>query len=312
MSALLFVAPLFKIEGFDRDGQTSIESVYMLFFNTAEGRISPSSLLSFEITRNCNAITLIFSNLSVAKDACAHINSVFPMLSTKMKVLPTDSRIEVPIHHTDPSAPSGLHVIEDWLSLDDERQIVDDIDSRPWDTTIRRRVQHYGFQFKYSQLTVDSDRPVNDFPSLIKSHVLYRPELCSFGFDQLTINEYLPGVGIASHCDTHSAFIETIAVVSLINPVTMDFVNHDNSRRVSLVIPPRSLYLMTGDSRFGWRHAIANRKTDVNLDGEVHPRLRRISLTFRKIFQHECKCTFSSLCDSQGADALRPRRMQSG
>jgi alkylated DNA repair protein alkB family protein 8 len=177
--------------------------------------------------------------------------------------------------------------------------------------TIRRRVQHYGFQFKYSELNV-GDSAVTDFPPIVKDMILSHDELKRFDFNQLTINEYVSGIGIASHCDTHSAFTDTIAVVSLLNPIVMDFVSHDNAKKVSVIIPPRSLMLMSGESRYGWRHAIASRKTDLSLDGTPAARERRVSLTFRRIQKCTCECPFASLCDSQGADFLRPRRMQSG
>lgn len=45
-----------------------------------------------------------------------------------------------------------------------------------------------------------------------------------FGFfDQLTINDYLPGQGIPPHVDTHSPFQEIFASLSLKSGVTMHF-----------------------------------------------------------------------------------------
>lgn len=54
----------------------------------------------------------------------------------------------------------------------------------------------------------------------------------------------------------------------------------DLSRTCSVWLPPRSLLLLTGASRYDWTHAIAQRKTDL-VDGEVRPRSTRTSLTFR-------------------------------
>lgn len=41
--------------------------------------------------------------------------------------------------------------------------------------------------------------------------------------DQVTVNEYLPGQGIASHVDTHEAFGPTLLSLSLVSGVVMDF-----------------------------------------------------------------------------------------
>jgi alkylated DNA repair protein alkB family protein 8 len=42
------------------------------------------------------------------------------------------------------------------------------------------------------------------------------------GIDQVTVNEYLPGHGIAPHVDTHSAFQDAIASLSLGGSTVMD------------------------------------------------------------------------------------------
>lgn len=47
-------------------------------------------------------------------------------------------------------------------------------------------------------------------------------------FDQLTINDYLPGQGIPPHVDTHSPFQELFASLSLKSGITMTFKNPDN------------------------------------------------------------------------------------
>jgi alkylated DNA repair dioxygenase AlkB len=301
--ASIFVAPLFKINGF-----TPLDPA-QFFLKEERGKVS-----RFELTRSENAVILFFQDTSDAELAAAIISRDFPDISVRLKKLPTAPKNspELPVLPDDPSVPGGLEIVSDWLTFQQEAALVDEIDSLPWDTTIRRRVQHYGYQFKYSQLNVDSDTPVREFPPCVTSLIVERPEIAKHAFDQLTINEYVAGVGIASHCDTHSAFSDTIAVVSLLNSITMDFIRYDNSGKVSVVIPPRSLMLMSGESRLGWRHSIASRKSDINPDGVSSCRGRRVSLTFRRIVPHQCSCPFSSLCDSQGADASRPRRMKSG
>lgn len=39
----------------------------------------------------------------------------------------------------------------------------------------------------------------------------------------MTINEYLPGAGIASHCDSHSPFEEALVSISLLSDIVMNF-----------------------------------------------------------------------------------------
>ncbi len=45
---------------------------------------------------------------------------------------------------------------------------------------------------------------------------------CGF-FDQLTVNDYMPGQGIPPHVDTHSPFEEIFVSLSLKSGVSMNF-----------------------------------------------------------------------------------------
>ena len=65
-----------------------------------------------------------------------------------------------------------------------------------------------------------------------------------------------------------------------------------------LVLPRRSLLIMTGEARYRWRHAILHRKTD-KIDGELIKRQRRVSLTFRRVKRSPCECIYPQYCDSQ-------------
>jgi alkylated DNA repair protein alkB family protein 8 len=97
-----------------------------------------------------------------------------------------------------------------------------------------------------------------------------------------TVNEYYPGQGIAAHTDTVDAFEDGFSSVSLASQVTMDFASPGGGEAHSVLLPPRSLVVFTGDARYIWTHAIADRKLD-RVDGDLLPRGRRVSLTFRKI-----------------------------
>ena len=115
-------------------------------------------------------------------------------------------------------------------------------------------------------------------------------------FDQLTVNDYMPGQGIPPHVDTHSPFQEILASIGLKSGVTMHFRNPEGVT-TDLYLEPRSLVVMSGEARYNWLHSIAMRKID-RLDGLLKFRHRRVSLTFRKLKTTQCTCKWSSLCDS--------------
>jgi len=98
--------------------------------------------------------------------------------------------------------------------------------------------------------------------------------------DQIIVNEYLPGQGIAPHVDCIPCFGPVIASLSLGSACEIAFSQERTGQREKMILEPRSLLVLAGEARSQWRHAIAHRKSDV-IEGKRAQRLRRISLTFR-------------------------------
>ena len=101
--------------------------------------------------------------------------------------------------------------------------------------------------------------------------------------NQVIINEYMPGQGIAPHVDYLSNYGNTVASLSLGSPVVMDFISEEK-KKISHLLEPRSLFVLSGSARFNWKHGIAPRKMDHFL-GTVITRGRRLSCTFRNTSQ---------------------------
>ena len=80
----------------------------------------------------------------------------------------------------------------------------------------------------------------------------------------------------------------------------MEFKRYDGVEK-SVYLPPRSICIFAGESRYAWTHGIACRKVDL-VDGVLVGRSRRLSLTFRKIRHTPCPCPYYFYCDSQGYD----------
>lgn len=66
----------------------------------------------------------------------------------------------------------------------------------------------------------------------------------------------------------------------------------------NVVLPRRSLIIMTGEARYCWQHAITHRRTD-KINGRMVKRQRRVSLTFRRVRRDPCCCSYPDYCDSQ-------------
>ncbi|XP_061484662.1 alkylated DNA repair protein alkB homolog 8 isoform X2 [Rhineura floridana] len=234
---------------------------------------------------------------------------------------------KVPWEDMMPTAlPPGLKIIEDLVSPEEERQLLESID---WaeDESIptaqqslkHRRVKHFGYEFRYDNNNVDRDRPLpGGLPDICNTLLA---KCLKMGYikekpDQLTINQYEPGQGIPPHIDTHSAFEDEIIALSLGAEIVMDF-KHPDGHVAGIMLPQRSLLVMSGESRYLWTHGITPRKFDIIQASEVqkvravtadigdltlNKRRERTSFTFRKVRRSPCNCSYPSVCDSQRED----------
>ncbi len=178
---------------------------------------------------------------------------------------------------------NGLAYVPDFITADQEAELLRIIDQQSWLTDLKRRVQHYGWKYDYTARQVDNSMRLGDLPEWLLG---YCEKLTEAGYfkktpDQVIINEYEPGQGIASHIDCVPCFEDTIASISLSSKCVMDFTIPEGEK-VPKLLEPRSLLIFSGDARYHWKHGIASRKTD-KWHGQTINRARRISLTFRNV-----------------------------
>jgi alkylated DNA repair protein alkB family protein 8 len=187
----------------------------------------------------------------------------------------------------------------EYVTEEEEAQLLRETEAGDWQRLRNRRVQHYGHIFNYAD---NSSAPHLTAKDLMKGMASLSKRITEEHcpsqafFDQLTINDYFPGNGIPAHCDQHSPFEEVIAVVSLLSDVVIAFSRE--AQRVNVLLPRRSLLLLTGEARYGWRHEIAPRKVDL-VKGRLVYRRRRVSFTYRTLRSKPCACSFPEFCDSQ-------------
>eukprot|EP00759_Apiculatamorpha_spiralis_P029562 PhF_6_TR31728/c0_g1_i1/m.46692/K10770/ALKBH8; alkylated DNA repair protein alkB homolog 8 len=201
----------------------------------------------------------------------------------------------------------GLEFYKDVLTSDEEKSLLAAIDdpstATSWSNDLKRRTQHYGYKYNYSGKAdkIQSD-PIPTWAMETwnrccggggggtfregKEFVLPTP-------DQLIVNEYLPGQGISAHVDHTGMFQDGIVSISLGSHCVFRFKEkkstrgttsgdneeETNKKTVEVVVPRRSMLVLTGDARYNWTHEIVARKTDK----DVGARGRRVSLTFRKM-----------------------------
>jgi alkylated DNA repair dioxygenase AlkB len=171
----------------------------------------------------------------------------------------------------------GATYVPEFVSLDEERELIREIERGAWSHEFARRRQHYGIAYEKPDWT----RPI-PLPSWIETIAarIVNKGLFSRMPVQALVNEYEPGQGISAHKD-YEPFDE-VASLSLMSGCLMEFANVPRSDVKALWLEPRSLLVLTGEARHQWTHGIRPRLSDV-VHGSKIMRTRRLSLTLRTI-----------------------------
>ena len=191
--------------------------------------------------------------------------------------------------------PSGLKLLTNFISAEEEKKLIDHIDSLPWSDELKRRTQQYGFVYKYSRggstASTSAAKTVSIpqlFQDLIIKKLVEQKIFNDQAPDQCIVNEYVAGQGIAPHIDDRKLFGDIICSLSMGFEYPMNFdppsapegTKGKETKRLTMSLPRRSLLALTGEARHAWRHSI-DAKTAGTVSGKFVKRGRRISITFR-------------------------------
>jgi alkylated DNA repair dioxygenase AlkB len=180
-------------------------------------------------------------------------------------------------------AIAGLHYQPDFINQTEQAQLIEAIDAEVWLTELKRRVQHYGYKYDYKARKIDASMKIADLPTWADFITQKLENQLQFEPNQLIINEYEPGQGIAPHIDCEPCFEDTIVSISLLSAWVMDFrAKNDKNTQASILLEPKSIIILQKEARYDWLHGIKARQTD-DWQGERIVRQRRISLTFRRV-----------------------------
>ena len=180
----------------------------------------------------------------------------------------------------------GLYYSPGFLDDDEQHVAVKHIDANQWRKDLGRRVQHYGWRYDYRSRTITSDMYLGPLPgwiTKIAEHLCNETELFDRIPDQVIVNEYKPGQGIALHADK-DCFGATVATISLGDDWEMKFrpVKESSDEDKSIMLQRGSALILTDDARFQWMHGIDKRKIERD-KLNLRKRRRRVSLTFRTV-----------------------------
>jgi alkylated DNA repair dioxygenase AlkB len=178
----------------------------------------------------------------------------------------------------------GLRSVPEYITLAEQKSLLNTINQQPWLTNLKRRVQHYGYRYDYKRRGLPAEMYLGILPAwlLTLAERLRADGLTQEVPDQVIANEYTPGQGIASHIDCIPCFRGAIVSLSLGSSCVMLYTHSAKKLEVPVLLAPCSLVVMDGEARHEWKHGIPARKTDL-YDGQTIQRGIRVSVTFRNV-----------------------------
>jgi alkylated DNA repair dioxygenase AlkB len=181
----------------------------------------------------------------------------------------------------------GLSYYPDFLTPERLNKITADLETNTnWvgvsTSKKARKVIQYGYTYSYAGGSLRSTDPIPDIYAISENLSRVSPELQNWIPNQLIINQYLPGQGIAAHIDHTARFGDKIACVTIGSGIEIEFTR--GAEKKTIYVEPNSLYVMSGEARYKWKHEIIARRADL-VDGKTIPRGTRVSLTYRVILE---------------------------
>lgn len=147
-----------------------------------------------------------------------------------------------------------------------------------------RLVRHFGFKYDYSNGT--TIKKTEAFPEILLelrreiSRVWEQCDISEEHWNQCIINQYEPGQGIGAHIDkrTYGPYVVGFTFIGARHLIF--------SRRgfadYRVYTRPKSMYVMSGDSRNAWAHRMDKVKSDL-IGGVRRKRQLCVSITFRHV-----------------------------
>jgi alkylated DNA repair dioxygenase AlkB len=174
--------------------------------------------------------------------------------------------------------PEGLVYVEQFVSADEERQLVAELERQEFRSltmrgqTAKRTVRHFGLDYAYETGDVVPTDPLPGPMLWLRDRCAALIERAPEDLVQILVSRYPEGAGIGWHRDA-PMFGSRIAGVSLLAPCRMRFQRTVKGERetAAVELAPRSAYVLSGKARWSWQHSIPAAKA------------LRYSITFRTL-----------------------------
>jgi alkylated DNA repair dioxygenase AlkB len=171
-----------------------------------------------------------------------------------------------------PAVPHGFHYREHFVSAEEERRLLDAIESLEFSQVLmrgvvaKRRTVHFGWTYGYYARRTEPGPPLPDFLLPVRARFAAWAGIEAELFVEALVTEYPPGATIGWHRDA-PVFGDVVAGLSLRTACRMKFRpcmsppsarDGDRRRRTTheIELVARSGYLMAGEARRLFEHSI--------------------------------------------------------
>lgn len=181
----------------------------------------------------------------------------------------------------------GLSLITNFITQEEHDALLKFIyEQKEWASAPgQRRVLQYGYKYNYTERDAKPEKttPIPDLFVKVLLRKLEESKEIKLKVDQVIVNEYEPGQGIAPHIDHTKHFGPVVASLSLGWAYNMNFAKQGGEEKKQLLLPVCSLLVLQDEARYKWTHSIERRLDDTLPTGETAERGTRVSITFRSM-----------------------------
>lgn len=164
-----------------------------------------------------------------------------------------------------PQPPEGFFYWPDFLTVDEERKLIDNIENLEFSkiemhgVVAKRRAAHFGLGYSYLTRQTKAGPPMPEFLLPLREKLAEKLGIDGSAFIEALVQEYSPGSAIGWHIDAPA--FDIIAGISAKGSCTFKLApkekpEHGRRKIFSMELPPRSAYAMTGPVRTDWEHSI--------------------------------------------------------
>jgi alkylated DNA repair dioxygenase AlkB len=157
--------------------------------------------------------------------------------------------------------PEGFSYQQEFLSVREEAALLSqfsDLDFQAFDFhgyIARRRIVEYGLEYDFSSRRANATQPLPAFLNSYKERVAEWADLATDEIVEAVVTEYPAGAPIGWHRDVPQ--FEFIVGISLKSSCRLRFKPYKSPGKiVSVMLQPRSVYLISGLARWRYQHSI--------------------------------------------------------